>query len=1038
MPRSLLRTLPIALAVLCGLYVLPNQLGHAAEVEVHGKRFHLADGFELQLIAAPPLIDRPISADFDELGRLYVTESSGTNDDVQTQLMNRPHRIVRLKDVDGDGRFDRRVVFAEDMMFPEGAMWLDGSLYVAAPPAIWKLTDTNGDGTADLREEWFDGKTLTGCANDLHGPYAGPDGWIYWCKGAFAEQTHEQEGRSPLVTRAAHIFRRRPEGGPIEAVMTGGMDNPVEVVFTPGGERIFNTTFLQHPGGGKRDGLIHAIYGGVYGKIHSVLDGHPRTGPVMPVLTHLGPAAPSGLARLASDQLGDEYQDNLLTSLFNMHKITRHVLTPQGGTFASRDEDFLLCDDLDFHPTDVLEAADGSVVVVDTGGWYKLCCPSSQLWKPDILGAIYRVRRTDGHGIEDPRGQKIGWSTLDAAELAEFLGDDRPAVRRQAIERLAKLQEEVVPALQSIIESSANPSARLDAVWGLTRIDHPTARAMVREALSDQDSTVRQAALQTVSLSRDRESIPLVMKLLSSDSHHNRRLAAEALGRIGDSQAVPALFDTVQSENDRTLEHALIFAMIEIGDDAAVRRGLNQATAPQQKAGLIALDQMGGGKLTAEDVVPLLSSNDTQLSETAWWLAEQHPEWAPSLAIYFHQRLYDPGVTEGELETFPSRFAHFAQDNAMQSLLADVIQDEEPSTQVKQAALTAMAESGVRGIPKPWQAALLAAMSSLSTGLVDEAVAVINTIAGDNLDAALGDQLRKIAAEPEISPLIRLKALATAGLADELDDETFTLLREHLAAEQPAAVRSLAVDALLQAKFTAAQLDELAAAVATVGPMELKRLLPVFEANRNQQRGLLLVSALEQSPGVSAIDPSELEAWLSEFGEPVSAAAGELLSEIRLATKEKRERVEAVLSLMDEGDVRRGQRVFMSTKASCIACHEMGYLGGHIGPDLSRIGGIRSPRDLVEAILFPSVSFVRSYEPEVVETTAGLVYNGVVRDETSDEIVLVIDAQKTLRIAHEDIESREPGQVSIMPAGLDKQLSLQELVDLVTFLRAAK
>lgn len=1038
MPRSLLRTLCFALAVHCGLSIFSDQLGHAAEVEVHGKRFHLADGLELQLVAAPPLIDRPISADFDEQGRLYVTESSGTNDDVQTQLMNRPHRIVRLEDVDGDGRFDRRVVFAEDMMFPEGAMWLDGSLYVAAPPVIWKLTDTDGDGTADLREEWFDGKTLTGCANDLHGPYAGPDGWIYWCKGAFAEQTHEQERGSPLVTRAAHIFRRRPEGGPIESVMTGGMDNPVEVVFTPGGERIFNTTFLQHPGGGKRDGLIHAIYGGVYGKIHSVLDGHPRTGPVMPVLTHLGPAAPSGLARLASDQLGDEYRDNLLASLFNMRKITRHVLTPHGSTFALRDEDFLLCDDLDFHPTDVLEAADGSVVVVDTGGWYKLCCPSSQLWKPDILGAIYRVLRNDGHAVEDPRGQEIGWATLDSAELVELLGDDRPVVRRQAIERLAKLHEEAVPALQSIIESSANPSARLNAVWALSRIDHTDARTVVRVALSDRDNTVRQAALQAVSLSRDREAVPLLMELLSSDSHHNRRLAAEALGRIGGSQAVPGLFNAVQPENDRTLEHALIFAMIEVGDDAAVRRGLNQATAPQQKAGLIALDQMEGGKLTSEDVVPLLSSDDTQLSETAWWLAERHPEWAPSLATYFQHLLYDPDVPPAKLETFPSQFAHFGQDNAMQSLLADVIQDDQLGAQVKQAALTAMAESGVRGIPKTWQAALQAAMSSPSTGLVDEAVTVINTIAGDNLDATLGDELRKIAAEPEISPLVRLKALATARLAAEPDRETFALLREHLAAEKPATVRSLAVEALLQAKLTSAQLDELAAAVASVGPMELKRLLPVFEANRNQQRGLLLVSALEQSPGVSAIEPSELEALLSEFGEPVSAAASNLLSEMRLATKEKRERVEAVLSLLDEGDVRRGQRVFMSTKASCIACHEMGYLGGNIGPDLSRIGGIRSPRDLVEAILFPSVSFVRSYEPEIVETTAGLVFNGVVRDETSDEIVLAIDAQKMIRIAHEDIESREPGQVSIMPAGLDKQLSLQELVDLITFLRAAK
>ena len=111
----------------------------------------------------------------------------------------------------------------------------------SAPPSIWKLTDTDGDGVADQRVEWFQGKTLTGCANDLHGPYLGPDGWIYWCKGAFAEQTYERPGKKPFVTRAAHIFRCRPDGTGIEPVMTGGMDNPVDVAFTPGGERIFTT-----------------------------------------------------------------------------------------------------------------------------------------------------------------------------------------------------------------------------------------------------------------------------------------------------------------------------------------------------------------------------------------------------------------------------------------------------------------------------------------------------------------------------------------------------------------------------------------------------------------------------------------------------------------------------------------------------------------------------------------------------------------------------------------------------------------------------
>ena len=86
-----------------------------------------------------------------------------------------------------------------------------GLVYVAAPPSIWKLTDTDDDGIADEREEWFV-KTLTNCANDLHGPYLGLDGRIYWTKGAFAEQIYERPGEEPFVTRAAHVFRRRATG----------------------------------------------------------------------------------------------------------------------------------------------------------------------------------------------------------------------------------------------------------------------------------------------------------------------------------------------------------------------------------------------------------------------------------------------------------------------------------------------------------------------------------------------------------------------------------------------------------------------------------------------------------------------------------------------------------------------------------------------------------------------------------------------------------------------------------------------------------
>src|SRR6185295_5580218 len=141
-----------------------------------------------------------------------------------------------------------------------------------------------------------------------------------------------------------------------------------------------------------------------------------------------GPAAPAGLTRYSSRIFGDEYRDNFFAALFNLQKVTRHVLEPSGATFTSRDSDFVVSNSRDFHPTDVIEDADGSLLVLDTGAWYKLCCPTSQLAKPDVLGAIYRIRRIGAPRIPDPWGKKIAWASTKPAELIELLSSQKPVM----------------------------------------------------------------------------------------------------------------------------------------------------------------------------------------------------------------------------------------------------------------------------------------------------------------------------------------------------------------------------------------------------------------------------------------------------------------------------------------------------------------------------------------------------------------------------------------------------------------------------------
>ena len=164
----------------------------------------------------------------------------------------------------------------------------------------------------------------------------------------------------------------------------------------------------------------------------------------------------------------------------------------------------------------------------------------------------------------------------------------------------------------------------------------------------------------------------------------------------------------------------------------------------------------------------------------------------------------------------------------------------------------------------------------------------------------------------------------------------------------------------------------------------------------------------------------------------------ELESLVNVDAAAQRKHIEELLPLVAKGDVRRGHAVFYSSKAACSSCHRLGHAGGTTGPDLTHVGKTRTERDLLESILYPSLSFVRSYEPVLITTQDGKVINGVIRDETAKEYVLATGPDQDQSASpRADVDQIQPSTVSIMPAGLDKQLTPQELADLVTFLKSA-
>ena len=875
-------------------------------------------GFEIAKVAGTPLVRFPVVAEFDDKGRLYVVDVAGPLVREEVAQQKPLHRVVRLEDTDGDGTFDKAVTFADKLPFPEGIMWLDGSIYVGCPPCIWKLTDTDGDGVADERKIWFDGKTITGCANDLHGPYRGPDGFIYWTKGAFAKQDHTLGNGKKFSTRASHVFRAKPDGSALEVMMTGGMDNPIGIAFSASGEIIVSNTFLQHPADGKRDGLIHAVPGGVWGKDHDPIYEHPWTSPnLMPVMTHMGPAAPSGIRRYESAQFGLEYQDNLFCSQFNLRKISRHILVPKGATYETKDSDFVTSDNADFHPTDVVEAPDGSLLVIDTGGWYKLCCPSSQLVKDDVFGAIYRVKKTGSHA---------------------------------------------------------------------------------------------------------QKAIPIRPLAEAANAMHAKRREAESAARTTDSKAIPQLLVALSDDsNDRYLDNAITHALIAIGDFDATAMGLSHVHPHVKRGTLSALEAIDAKKLKAADVLPHLSSESATLRETAWWIAARHTDWGTELVGYFRKRLAAK-MTLAEAEELTNRLAQFAKNAAIQQLLG-----EYPTNAT---ALNAMARSHIKTVPAMWPDALALALANDASR--HAALATIRALPMKSIPEPLVKALQLVGSHPKLASELRLGALAILNVP--LSDDHFEFVLANLQSDH----RASAAEVLTRVPLSTPQFLKVASVVSAASPLELGKLLLPFAKSTDEAVGLALIAVLYEPKVMASIRTEQLKPILEKYPAKVKAEAAKLYALLDAEILKQREKLEVLAKELPVGDVRRGHHVFNGAKAACATCHKIGYVGGAIGPDMTRIGSIRTERDLLEAIVYPSASFVRSYEPVKVTTKDGIVHNGILKKDAPDEIILVLAADKEVRIPRSEIDEFRMGTVSIMPAGLDQQLTKQDLADLIAFLRANK
>ena len=124
----------------------------------------------------------------------------------------------------------------------------------------------------------------------------------------------------------------------------------------------------------------------------------------------------------------------------------------------------------------------------------------------------------------------------------------------------------------------------------------------------------------------------------------------------------------------------------------------------------------------------------------------------------------------------------------------------------------------------------------------------------------------------------------------------------------------------------------------------------------------------------------------------------------------------------------------LKTRSLCSICHRVGRFGGTLGPDLSTIGQVRSRRDLLEAIVFPSATFARGYEPVQIETSNGETFHGIIGEQKNDAVFLGLPDGSKREIARASITATSLSEVSPMPPGMDHVLTSEELKSLLAYL----
>lgn len=972
--------------------------------------FKVANGFKLELVAAEPMVSDPVDACFDEFGRMYVAEMHGYPFSQEPTKLNpkgggkKDAGIIRLlEDTNGDGRMDKSVVFADKISWPTSVCCYNGGVFVLAPENLYYFKDTDGDNKADVREVILSGfgrGNVQSVANCLKWSL---DNRIIFAAGRNPKRL-KHRGKTMKSVQSGDL-RFDPKTEHFDTV-TGGqqfghsMDdwgtrfvcsnsNHIQQVIFPQGYLARNPYFAA-------SGLIRSIAAdGASARVFRISPPEPWR-----IIRQKWRALAKGYKLVINDDGGwefipldpskkkgavpTEYPVGFFTSAtgITIYRGDAYPAEYRGNAFIGDVGGNLVHRKIVETEKVIYRAkrADQKTEMIrSTDNWYR---PVNFVNAPDgTLYVLDMYRET----IEHPHSIPV--------EIKQFLdltsGHDRGRIYRLVSPGTKRIQQ---PNLGKLTNAELITQLASDNGW--TRV---TAQRLLWER---QDRTIidkLEKFLQSTKKPLGRlhalytlqglnalkvEHIQLCLK----NVHPRVRAHAVRLSESLQAKS-PELIKSLSSLVEDDSEHVRFQLAFSLGttDHVDALKGLAQ----------MAMDSRNGPEIRTAIL--------TSVGNTADKLA--------TILQYYQQLRPQKHVNGMLLQLAKMVGANPKRESALR--LLNTATDAKTSLEMQQLLLTGLGQG----------------LSQRGASMTDLLSHKSTTTELRKQVANLFERATQLAENEKQTIPRREAALRLLAYADfKTASQT---LPKFLSPQTPQTLQKTAIEALAEQESDQI-VEPLLAGWKGYSPAIRRSVIDALLTKPGRILTLLKAIAANMVKR-SDIERTSKQLLMNHANKQVRAAsqkifAGEINSDRAKVVKA----YQKVLTL--NSNVMRGLEVF---KKRCAVCHQVGNIGHQIAPDLSSVQN-KSESDLLISILDPNREAQPNFNVYNVTTLQGRTFTGIIKSETTNSITLQRAEGKEDVILRSNIDELFSTGVSLMPEGLEKDLTAQELADVIAFVKSIK